>query len=68
MSVINMVCDACHNPTNKLWWFRGFHICQRCKIVIEGKLPERITIPEGCEMRLLFYWWLRLTGRISEAA
>lgn len=66
MSRIDYRCDSCHNASNKLWWFRGFHICCQCKRIIEGDLPKRLTIPAGCEMRLMWMWWMRLTGRISD--
>jgi len=62
----NYVCDGCRNAANVLWWFRGYHLCRHCRAIIEGEIPDRLTIPAGCEMRLMWMWWMRLTGRISE--
>lgn len=66
MSVKDWHCDSCRNPSSTLQTVGGLLLCRHCYCQVVGELEQRRTIPEGCEMRFLFYWWLRLTGRISE--
>lgn len=68
-------CDICDTATMLFEWVepRGtWMVCRRCLLQLRANdrqwamKAERLTITEGCELRLLFYWWLRLAGRLTE--
>lgn len=65
-------CESCGEYLPPLFILRKgderHELCRRCYLVLREHPPsvtDRLPIPEGCALRFLFFWWLRLKGRIS---